>query len=174
MELYHTTPHWSSRASLPVTHRYGNVSTYLVASMSQCSAAVLLYRKSRICVGSLVTYVCVGGGITSLGFSVDWTSSSFSRVNLSGLSWHLVISGKQPSSGLLHTLRFISVCVWPSSAVCCNIASSSSHRGSTLVFPGTSSHVSPHRLMSTTQPLCHCARVYHNIHNRLLTLERSE
>ena len=33
-------------------------------------------------------YVCVCGGITSLGFSVDWTSSSLSRVDLSGLSWH--------------------------------------------------------------------------------------
>ena len=76
----------------------------------------------------------------------------------------LVISGKQPSSGLLHTLRFICVCVWPLSAVCYNIASSSSHRGSTLVLPGTRSHVSPHRLTSTTQPLCHCARAYHNIH----------
>ena len=44
---------------------------------------------SRTCVGSLVTYVvCVCGGITSLGFSVDWTSSSHSRVDLSGLSWH--------------------------------------------------------------------------------------
>ena len=76
----------------------------------------------------------------------------------------LVISGKQPSSGLLHTLRFICVCVWPLSAVCYNIASSS-HRGSTLVFPGTRSHVSPHRLTSTTQPLCHGYRVYHNFHN---------
>ena len=76
----------------------------------------------------------------------------------------LVIPGKQPSSGVLHTLRFICVCVWPLSAVCYNIASSS-HRRSTLVFPGIRSHVSPHRLTSTTQPLCHCARVYHNIHN---------
>ena len=56
--------------------------------MSQCSVALLLYRRSRICVGSLVTYVCVRGGITSLGFSVDWTSSTLSRVDLSGLSWH--------------------------------------------------------------------------------------
>ena len=30
---------------------------------------------------------------------------------------------------------------------------------------GTHSHVSPHRLTSTTQPLCHCARVYRNIQN---------
>ena len=35
-----------------------------------------------------VRTVCVCGGITSLGFSVDWTSSSLSRVDLSGLSWH--------------------------------------------------------------------------------------
>ena len=80
----------------------------------------------------------------------------------------LAISGNQPSSGLLHTLRFFCVCVWPLSAVCYNIASSSSHRGSTLVFPGTRSHVSPHRLTSTTQPLCHCSRVYYIIHNILL------
>ena len=76
----------------------------------------------------------------------------------------LVSSGKQPSSGLLHTLRFVCVCVWPLSAVCYNIASSS-HRGNTLVFPGTRSYVSPHRLTSTTQPLRHCARVYHIIRN---------
>ena len=56
--------------------------------MSQLSVALLLYRRSRICVGSLGTYVRVCGGITSLGFSVDWTSSSLSRVDLSGLSWH--------------------------------------------------------------------------------------
>ena len=56
--------------------------------MSRYSVALLLYRTSRICVGSLVTYVCACGGITSLGFSVDRTSSSLSRVDLSGLSWH--------------------------------------------------------------------------------------
>ena len=108
--------------------------------MSQCSEALLLYRRSRICAGSLVSYVFVCGGITSLGFSVDWTCSSLSRVISSdchGIVAVLVISGKQPSSGLLHTLRFICVCVWPLSAVCYKIASSSSHRGSTLVFPGT-------------------------------------
>ena len=52
------------------------------------SVALLLYRRSRICVGSLVPYVCVCGRITSLRFSVDWTSSSLSREDLSGLSWH--------------------------------------------------------------------------------------
>ena len=35
------------------------------------------------------------------------------------------------------------------------------------MFPGTRSHVSPHRLTSTTQPLCHCARVNHNIHKSI-------
>ena len=59
-----------------------------MASISQCSIALLLYRRSRICVGSLVKYVCLSGGITSLGFSVDRTSSSLSRLDLSGLSWH--------------------------------------------------------------------------------------
>ena len=54
--------------------------------MSQCSVELPLYRRSRICVGSLVTYVCVCGGITALGFPVDWTSSTRSRVDLSGLS----------------------------------------------------------------------------------------
>ena len=56
--------------------------------MSQCLVALLLYRGSRICVGSLVTYVCLCGRITSPGFSVGWTSSSLSRVYLSRLSWH--------------------------------------------------------------------------------------
>ena len=58
------------------------------ASMSQCSVALLLQRRSRTCVVSLVTYVCICRGITYLGFSVDCTSSSRSRVHLSGLSWH--------------------------------------------------------------------------------------
>ena len=65
---------------------FGNVKH--ITSMSQCSVALLSCRRSRICVGSLVTYVCVCGGNTSLGFSVDWTSSSLSRVDLSGFSWH--------------------------------------------------------------------------------------
>ena len=132
--------------------------------------SMLLYRISRICVGSLETYVCVCGGITSLEilcrldeyFTLGWISPDCHRIVA-----FLVISGKQLSSGLLHTLRFICVCVWPLSAVCYNIASSSSHPGSTLVFPGTHSHVSLHRLTSTTQPLCYCARVYHNIQKRL-------
>ena len=91
-----------------------------------------------------------------------------------GIEAVLVISEKQPSSGLLHNLRFICVCVWPLRAMCYNIASSSSRRGSNLVFPGTRSNVSPHRLTSTTQPLCHCARVYHNVHNRPLSLHFQE
>ena len=138
-------------------------------SMSQCSVALLLYRRSRICVGSLVTYVCVCGGTTSLEFSVDWTSSSLSCVDLSGLSWHRSCPGHLWEAAVVWAPAYSAVylCVWPLSAVCYNIASSS-HRGSTLVFPGTRSHVSPHRLTSTTQPLCHCARVYHNIHNTVI------
>ena len=118
----------------------------------QCSVALLLYRRSRICVGSLVTYVCVCGGITSLGFSVDWTSSSLSRVDLSGLSWHRSCPGHLWEAAVVWAPAYSAVylCVWPLSAVCYNIASSSSHCGSTLVFPGTRSHVSPHRLTSTT------------------------
>ena len=64
---------------------YGNIS---IASMSPCSVALFVYRRSHICAGSLVTYVCVCGGITSLRLSVDWTSSSLASVDLSGLSWH--------------------------------------------------------------------------------------
>ena len=135
--------------------------------MSQCSVALLLYRRVRVCVGSLVTYVRACGGITSLGFSVDRTSSSLSRVDLSGLSWHRICPGHLLEAAVVWAPSYSAVylCVWPLNAVCYNIASSSSHRGSTLVFPGTRSHVSPRRLTSTTQPLCHCARVYHNIHN---------
>ena len=56
--------------------------------MSQCSVALLLYSRSRICVGSLVTKVCASRGNTSKGYSFDWTSSSLYRVDLSVLSWH--------------------------------------------------------------------------------------
>ena len=119
-----------------------------------------------VSIRSYLTYVnaeescpCDSLSTGRVAHSFVWISS-----DCHGIVDVMVISGKQPSSGLLRTLRLICVCVWPLSAVCYNIASSS-HRGSTLVFPGTRSHVSPHRLTSTTQPLCHCARVYHNIHN---------
>ena len=60
-----------------------------IASMSQCSVALLLNRRCHICVGSLVTYACGCGASSSRGgFSVDLTSSPLSRVDLSGLSWH--------------------------------------------------------------------------------------
>ena len=133
---------------------------------------------SRTCVGSLVTYVvCVCGGITSLGFSIDWTNSSHSSVDLSGLSWHRSCPGHLWEAAVVwapaYSAVYLCLC-WPLNAVCHNIASSSSNRGSTLVIPGTRSHMSPHRLTSTTQPLCQYARVYHNIYDRLLTVERSE
>ena len=136
--------------------------------MSQCSVALLLYRRYRIRVGSLVTYVCVCGRITSLGFSVDWTSSSLSRVDLSGLSWHRSCPGYLWEAAVVwapaYSAVYLCLC-WPLNAVCHNIASSSSNRGSTLVIPGTRSHMSPYRLTSTTQPLCNRAKVYHKLHN---------
>ena len=53
------------------------------------SSTVLVSQISHMCrFARNVRTVCVCGGITSLGFSVDWTSSSLSRVDLSGLSWH--------------------------------------------------------------------------------------
>ena len=64
----------------------------------------------------------------------------------------LVISGKQASSELLHTLRFISVCVGHLSASVQYLR----HLHNTealLVFQAAFSHVSPSRLTSTKQPL---------------------
>ena len=85
----------------------------------------------------------------------------------SSLSWSSLGSSRRLGFCILCGL---SVSVFGHYAVCYNIASSSSHRESTLVFPGTRSHVSPYRLTSTTLPLCHCARVYHNIHNNMYAL----
>ena len=138
--------------------------------MSQCSAALLLYRRSRICVGSLVTYVCVCGGITFQGFSVDWTSSSLSRVDLSGLSWHRICPGHLWEAAVVWAPSYSAVYLCLCLAIKRRVLQYRvifTPSGSTLVLPGTRSHVSPHRLTSTTQPLCHCGRVYHNIHNRL-------
>ena len=138
--------------------------------MSQCSVALLLYRRSRVCAGSLATYACVCGGITSLGFSVDWTSSSLSRVDLSGLSWHRSCPGHLWEAAVVWAPAYSAVYLCLCLAIKRRVLQYRvifTPSGSTLVLPGTRSHVSPHRLTSTTQPLCHCGRVYHNIHNRL-------
>ena len=65
----------------------------------------------------------------------------------------LVISGKQPSSELLHTLRFICVCVGYLSASVQYLRHLLHNTEALLVFQATFSHVSPSRLTSTTQPL---------------------
>ena len=80
-----------------------------IASMSQCLVALLLYRRSRICVGSLVTYVCLCGRITSPGFSVGWTSSSLSRVYLSRLSWHRSCPGHPWGATVVWALAYSAV-----------------------------------------------------------------
>ena len=77
--------------------------------MGQRSRALLLYRRSRICVGSLVTYACVCGGITSIGFSVNWTSSSLSRVDLSWLSWHRSCPGHPWGATVVWALAYSAV-----------------------------------------------------------------
>ena len=53
---------------------------------SMFSSTALVSSISYMC--RFARNVCVCGGIKCLGFSVDWTSSSLSRVDLSGLSWH--------------------------------------------------------------------------------------
>ena len=105
----------------------------------------------------------------TVGFSVALTSSSLSRVDPSGLSSIvaiLVISSTQPTSELLHSLRFICVCGHISASVY-NIFTSSPQHGSTRVFQAIHCTVSPTRLASGTQPLCHRAGVYHNIHHTI-------
>ena len=64
----------------------------------------------------------------------------------------LVISGKQPSSELLQTLRFICVC-WPPKRQCPISTHLLHNTEELLVFQATFSRVSPYRLTSTTQPL---------------------
>ena len=64
-----------------------------------------------------------------------------------------VISGKQPPSELLHTLRFIYVCAGHLSASVQYLRHLLHNTEALLVFQATFSHVSPSRLTSTTQPL---------------------
>ena len=79
-----------------------------------------------------------------------------------GIVAFLVISGKQPSSELLHTLRFICVCVGHLSASVQYLRHLLHNTESLLVFQATCSHVSPYPLTSTTQPLATVPE-YHTI-----------
>ena len=65
----------------------------------------------------------------------------------------LVMSGKQPSSELLHTLRFICLCVGHLSTSVQYLRHLLHNTEALLVFQATFSYVSPSRLTSTTQPL---------------------
>ena len=65
----------------------------------------------------------------------------------------LVIFGKQPSSKLLHTLLFFSVCVGHLSASAQYLRHLLHNTEALLVFQATFSHVSSSRLTLTTQPL---------------------
>ena len=127
--------------------------------MSQCLVALLLYivdhRRSYMC-----RFVCnarLCGGITSVGFSCLPSRVAHSLVfilpDCHGIVAFLVISGKQPSSELLHTLRFICVCVGHLSASVQYLRHLLHNTEALLVFQATFSHVSPYRLTSTTQPL---------------------
>ena len=87
--------------------------------MSQCLVALLLYIVDLICVGSYVTHdyaeellrriLCLPSRVAH---SLVWILP-----DCHGIVALLVISGKQPSSELLHTLRFICVC-WPPKRQC--------------------------------------------------------
>ena len=70
-----------------------------------CLVALLYGIVDLICAGSSVMCTFVCGGITSVGFSASYPGSSLACVALSCRYFRiiavLVISGKQPSSGLL-------------------------------------------------------------------------
>ena len=85
------------------------------------------------------------------------------RPDCHGIVALLVISGKQPSSELLHTLRFICVC-WPPKRQC-SISTTSSQHGSTSCLPGNFlARVTISTNVDDTAS-SHRARVSHNIHN---------
>ena len=78
----------------------------------------------------------------------------------------LVISGKQPSSELLHTLRFICVC-WPPKRQRSISTTSSPQHGSTSCLPGNFlARVTISTNVDDTASI-HRARVSHNIRNTL-------
>ena len=77
----------------------------------------------------------------------------------------LVISGKQPSSELLHTLRFICVVCWPPKRQRSISTTSSPQHGSTSCLPRNFlARVTISTNVDDTAS-SHRARVSHNIHN---------
>ena len=78
----------------------------------------------------------------------------------------LVISGKQPSSELLHTLRFTCVC-WPPKRQCSISTTSSPQHGSTSCLPGNFLACVTVSTNVNDTASSHRARVSHNILSRL-------
>ena len=86
---------------------------------SQCSVALLLCVSQILHGKCIVDHMCilacnVCGGITAVAFSCCGILHLTLCGSTSGRAWYPscpVISGKRPSSGLLHYLWFISVCV---------------------------------------------------------------
>ena len=85
---------------------------------------------------------------SQVAHSLAWILSDYH-----GIVALLVISGKQRSSELLHTLRCICVCVGHLSASVQYLRHFLHNTEALLVFQETFSHVSPSPLTSTTQPL---------------------
>ncbi len=122
-------------------------------SMFSCTA--LVYRRSRMCrfecnvhrVHVRRNHFCRS---SRLAHSLVYTLP-----DSHGIIVLLVTSGKQPSSRLLRTLRFICVCCWPLTISVYNIYLRHllHNTEALLVFQATLLQVSPPRLTSTTQPL---------------------
>ena len=85
------------------------------------------------------------------------------RPDCHGIVALLVISGKQPSSELLHTLRFICVC-WPPKRQC-SISTSYPQHGSTSCLPGNFLACVTISTNVDDTASNHRARVSHNIYD---------
>ena len=144
--------------------------------MSQCLAALLLYivdhRRSYMC-----RFVCnarlwrnyvrrILCLPSRVAHSLVWIF-----LDCHGIVALLVISGKQPSSELLHTLRFICVVCWPPKRQRSISTTSSPQHGSTSCLPRNFlARVTISTNVDDTAS-SHRARVSHNIHNRLESLD---
>ena len=131
------------------------------------SSTALVHRRSHTC-----RFVCnarLCGGITSVGFCLP-SRVAHSLVwilpDCHGIVGLLAISGKQPSSELLHTLWFICVC-WSPKRQCSISTTSSPQHGSTSCLPGNFlARVTIWTNVDDTAS-SHRPRVSSNIHNRL-------